>query len=141
MTTAVELERSLETDLGLDVLALDELGELVLGSVETRDVRSVVLVVVEGHDLLRDGGLEGLWSKTGGHAHDTPRIRYVSSYSQIDLSLNLFTYIIRIREVGEGVLGTSSSKTTGSGHDGGTGERAKDRGHLGTACGAVECVF
>lgn len=60
MTTAVELEGSLETNLALDVLGLDERGELLLSGIEAVDIGSVVLVVVESHDLLRDRWLKGL---------------------------------------------------------------------------------
>jgi len=60
VTTAVELERGLETNEALDVAGGLELGEVLLSGVETRDIGSVVLVVVEGHDGLGDGGLEGL---------------------------------------------------------------------------------
>lgn len=56
-TPAIELERRLEFYLLLHGRAL---GVLLLGGVEPRDIRLVVLRVVEGHDLLRDVRLEGV---------------------------------------------------------------------------------
>lgn len=60
VATAVELEGSLEADEALDVLARLEAGELLLGGVKASDVGSVVLVMVESHDLLGDRGLKSL---------------------------------------------------------------------------------
>mgnify|MGYP006876481383 CR=1 FL=1 len=60
MSTAVELQGGLETDDALDVSGRLELAEALLGRVEAVDIGLVVLGVVEGHDLRRDGRLERL---------------------------------------------------------------------------------
>lgn len=60
MTTTVKLQRSLQTQLTLDITGLLKLGQTLLGRVEAVDVGLVVLGVVQRHDLFRDGRLERL---------------------------------------------------------------------------------
>ncbi len=60
VTTTVELDSGLKLDLLLDVVARDGRVVSLDGVVKVVDVKLVVLCVVNGHDLLRDGGLEGV---------------------------------------------------------------------------------
>lgn len=58
VTAAVELDRLLECDLRGDVVCLERLVELLLSLVEVGDVRLVVLLVVQLHDLAAHNGLK-----------------------------------------------------------------------------------
>ena len=58
MSTAVEVDQWLQADLCLDISLLLSLLELLVGGVEAGNVCSVVLGVVELHDLAGDGWLK-----------------------------------------------------------------------------------
>ena len=58
MTAAIELERALETDDGVDIILGHGLGQLLLRHVEVVDVGLMMLAVVELHDLGTDDGLQ-----------------------------------------------------------------------------------
>lgn len=58
VTTTVELDGGLELDLLANVVGGDGRVVGLNGVVEVGDVKLVVLGVVDGHDLLGDGGLE-----------------------------------------------------------------------------------
>jgi hypothetical protein len=60
VTTTVELQSGLKTECALDIIVCGELGQRLLGGIETVDVCLVVLGMVQSHDLLRDGWLERL---------------------------------------------------------------------------------
>ena len=62
VTAAVELDGGLELDLLADVVGGDGRVVGLDGVVEVGDVELVVLGVVDGHDLLGDGGLERIVS-------------------------------------------------------------------------------
>ena len=51
MTSTIELESSLQTDHGADVILSHGLGQLLLGDIEVVDVGLVVLAVVDLHNL------------------------------------------------------------------------------------------
>lgn len=57
--TAVEVDKRLLCDLGLDITLVLGLLQLLDSGVVGGDVGVVVLGVVELHDLTADGGLEG----------------------------------------------------------------------------------
>lgn len=63
VTTTVELDSLLKLNLGKNVVGFLSSSELLEGGVKTVDVGLVVLGVVEGHDLLRDVGLQLLSSE------------------------------------------------------------------------------
>ena len=83
VSTAVELESGLETNNALDIALRVQLAEGFLGGIQTIDIGLVVLGVVEGHDLGRDGWLERLESEnfatkpqsTKRYCHDSHRKR------------------------------------------------------------------
>lgn len=114
VAAAVELESCLETDLGLYVVGTLGLGEVLLGSVQACDVGCVVLVVVQSHDLLRDGGLKSLlWEGMGrGDTASSIICEEVRSSGQLAVlhhtGSSLSTHVIGVRKVREGVLRTSS---------------------------------
>ena len=60
MTATIELEGTLETDDGVDIVLGHGLRQLLLGHVEVVDVGLVMLAVVELHDLGADDGLQGI---------------------------------------------------------------------------------
>lgn len=62
VTTTVEFDGALKLDLLANIVARDGLVVSLDGVVEVGDVKLVVLGVVDGHDLLGDGGLEGIVS-------------------------------------------------------------------------------
>lgn len=62
VTTTVELDGALKLDLLADIVAGDGLVVSLDGVVKVGDVKLMVLCVVDGHDLLGDGGLEGIVS-------------------------------------------------------------------------------
>lgn len=62
VTTTVELDGALKLDLLANIVARDGRVVRLDGVVEVGDVELVVLGVVDGHDLLRDGGLERIVS-------------------------------------------------------------------------------
>lgn len=60
VTTTVEFDGTLELDLLANVVARDGRVVSLDGVVKVGNVKLVVLGVVDGHDLLGDGGLEGI---------------------------------------------------------------------------------
>ena len=60
VTTAIELQSSLQANHGGDVVLGHRLRQLLLGHVEIVDVGGVVLAVVQLHDLGADDGLQGV---------------------------------------------------------------------------------
>ena len=58
MSATVKVDQWLQANLCLDISLLLSLLELLIGSVEAGNVCSVVLGVVELHDLAGDGWLE-----------------------------------------------------------------------------------
>lgn len=62
VTTTVELDGALKLDLLADIVAGDGLVVSLDGVVKVGDVKLMVLCVVDGHDLLGDGGLKGIVS-------------------------------------------------------------------------------
>ena len=58
MSTTMEIYDRLQGDLRRDILLLSRGLDLLRGSVEAVDVRLVVILVVEFHDLTGDGWLE-----------------------------------------------------------------------------------
>ena len=106
VSSAVELERSLEADDALDVLAGLELGQRLLSGVQTVDVCLVVLRVVKRHDLGRDRRLQRLPS-AAARFYSPPGVFLDRARS----SAAVETHIVGVRQGRQGVLASR-------GHDG-----------------------
>lgn len=60
MSTTVELQSSLETELSFYISARLEFGQTLLSGIKTIDVGLMMLCVVKSHDLFRDRWFESL---------------------------------------------------------------------------------